>query len=166
MCIRDRHYSALEPLLEDVGFDLLVPGEWPEGLPEFLRFQRGFLNPDGSVQTLFLVGPLEISLLQVPVSDGREIGYSGAYSTGDGPVHSQELDVTTHEWNGVTVTWQDYMEGMETNLQWTRERGEEDPPYGSLMWEQDGVSYKLDGQNMTFERAETIFKGLVKAEAG
>ena len=67
-------------------------------------------------------------------------------------------------WDGQQLVWVDRPEGRDKHLQFARERKPEDPPCGSLMWEKDGISYVLDGQNLTLEKAEEYYRSLKKAK--
>ena len=93
------------------------------------------------------------------------MAYSSSEGSTDDPVmHSIMPNTQPLEWDGQQLVWVDRPEGRDKNLQFARERKPEDPPCGSLMWEKDGISYVLDGQNLTLEKAEEYYRSLKKAK--
>ena len=156
-----RHYAGIGPLAHDARIPVLLPTVWPEHLPEALRFQQGWLNPDGSVWMEFCVGRLEFMLSQTPVKDKPDSEWTLALdyrdTTGTAPIESIEY----HDWDGVRVAWHQLRDDLRRQkYRWALPSVDGEPSYGALHWEKDGIRYVLDGQNMTLARAEEIWRSL------
>ncbi len=156
-----RLYAGIRPLARDAKITVLQPGVWPDHLPEALRFQQGWLNPDGSVWLEFCVGQWEFMLSQTPVREEPNSEYTIELAYRDSTEAGRTETITWHQWDGNRVAWHELREDIrKRKFRWATPRVEGGPSYGSLHWEKDGIRYVLDGQNMTLAWAEEIWKSL------
>ncbi len=156
-----RYYASFVPLARDARIPVLVPTDWPEGLPEILRFKQGWLNPDGSVWLEFCVGRTEFMLSQTPRMDRPASEWTFEMAGTVPAVVSAEDAVEFYQWGDVKVAWHPLSDDLRKhNFRWAVPSEPGGPTYGSLRWEKDGIGYVLDGQNMTLARAEVIWRSL------
>lgn len=160
-----RHYAGLRALARDADFTVLAPTVWPAELPAMLRFQQGWLNPDGSVWLEFCTGPWGFGLSQTPVDAAAAATPTFEAAWVDTNRAAPESEATTFVRNGVTLTWKPMADEMRhAQYRWARPRKEGEPAYGTLSWRKDGIAHVLSGQNLTQARAEEIWGSLRAVE--
>jgi hypothetical protein len=162
-----RLYSGIGPLVRDARIPVLLPTVWPEHLPEALRFQQAWLNPDGSVWIEFCVGQWAFMLSQTPIRDKPDSEWTFAldYDHRDTTQAEPIETVTYHDWDGVRVAWHQLRGDLRRQkYRWALPHVAGGPSYGSLKWEKDGIRYVLDGQNMTLDWAGEIWRSLEPVE--
>ena len=122
--------------------------------------------PNGSIILTLGIGPYETMLMQTPVGEGKSMGHGTSttitgsdgtrITTGVAP-NLEEIEI-----DGAKVTWMIHDEGTRRNLgKWAAKKT--DTVIGKFIWENDGVSYVLNGKLLTKDEGIKIIESLQSA---
>lgn len=158
-----KQVSSLSIAARMVDYPLQVPTYFNEKIPPRYRFRKAEILPDGSSLLYFGIGSTETMLKQSPVGDGRSVGHMSVTMTinedGTSEITGDEPNVEELEIAGKRVVWEIHDEGTRRNLgRWAEKYT--DKVIGRFVWEDEGMSYLLDGRLLTKEEGRKIIESL------
>lgn len=164
-----KQVGSLSLTADMVEFPLMVPTYFNEGIPPRFRFNKSEVMPNASVILYFGIGPYETMLMQTQVGEGASIGFSQSQSTkgADGKIVTSGVvpDMEELTINGMKVTWLIHDENRRRRLGgWAEKKTE--TAIGKFIWEDEGISYLLDGKFLSLEEGQKIIESLKPVTGG
>jgi hypothetical protein len=158
-----RQLSSLSITARLAGHPLQMPTYYNENIPARYRFRKAQILPNGGTILYFGIGRWETMLQQSPVGDGKTVAHENVIMTADSNgtrvMRGVEPQIEEIELGGKKVFWQIHDKGTRRNLGKWAERYP-DKVIGKFIWEDDGMSYVLDGKLLTREEGVKIIESL------
>jgi hypothetical protein len=159
-----REVYSLNIARQLVDYPLQVPTYFNTMIPERLRFSHAQIMPDGSAMLYFGIGPFETMIHYAPVDENRSFASSASVmvtdSTGRQEMHGVTPQLEELQIQGRKVFWQAHDDLSKQELMGRLAEKRPDLVIGEFGWEENGVSYLLDGRMLTREEGIKIIQSL------